>query len=87
MSFTRYLELTKCFWEVAVDRVILPNRQNNALNLKVSSWIGNRKLKDVEFTQGVYDNSYEAFDEFVNLTSNTTLKLNLMDDEFYIGDC
>lgn len=69
------LDLTKGLWEMAVDRVILPNRQNNALKLKISSLSGTKEIKEMDFTPGVYDDTYEVLDELINLGENTELAL------------
>ena len=82
-----HLDLSEGYWEIAVDKVILSNRQNNAVKLRVSSKNGDKKLKDVDFTPGVYDTSYEVLDEFINLGSNITLEFDLTHDEYLVGDC
>ena len=80
-----HLDLSKGQWEIAVDKVILSNRQNNAMKLRVSSKSG-KILKDVDFTPGVYDTTYEVLDDFINLGNKTTLPFDLIDEEFMVGD-
>ena len=85
------LDLTNGLWEMAVDRVILPNRQNNALKLKISNLLVTKEIKEIDFTPGVYDDTYEVLDEFINLGENTELDLefneeNYGKDEFLFGD-
>ena len=80
-----HLDLSKGQWEIAVDKVILSNRQNNAMKLRVSSKSG-KILKDVDFTPGVYDTTYEVLDDFINLGNKTTLPFDLIEEEFMVGD-
>ena len=85
------LDLTNGLWEMAVDRVILPNRQNNALKLKISPLLGTKEIKEIDFTPGVYDDTYQVLDELINLGENTELDLefnkeNYGKDEFLFGE-
>ena len=85
------LDLTNGLWEMAVDRVILPNRQNNALKLKISPLLGTKEIKEIDFTPGVYDDTYQVLDELINLRENTELDLefnkeNYGKDEFLFGE-
>ena len=85
------LDLTNGLWEMAVDRVILPNRQNNALKLKISPLFGTKEIKEIDFTPGVYDDTYQVLDELLILGENTELDLefnkeNYGQDEFLVGE-
>ena len=79
------LDLVKGEWEMSVDRMILPNRQNNAMKLRISTLANGNKIDEIDFTPGVYDDAYEVLDELINLGEQTEYYVDLIGENFLVG--